>query len=66
MAPDDRKTKCTTRLGALDVPRSSVHKAEEFVGFRLDFMSQEYTSNVPDGRNAPLLAARELNIDQSH
>ena len=34
MAPDDRKIKCTTRLGALDVPRSSAHKAEEFAGFR--------------------------------
>ena len=33
MAPDDRKIKCTTRLGALDVPRSSAHKAKEFVGF---------------------------------
>ena len=34
MAPNDRKIKCTTRLGALDVPRSSAHKAEEFAGFR--------------------------------
>ena len=34
MAPDDRKIKCTTRLGALDVPRGSAHKAEEFSGFR--------------------------------
>ena len=25
--------KCTTRLGALDLPRSSAHKAKEFVGF---------------------------------
>ena len=33
MAPDDRKVKCRTRLGALDVPRSSAHKAEEFAGF---------------------------------
>ena len=37
MAPDDRKIKCTTRLGALDVPRSSAHKAKEFVGFRTLF-----------------------------
>ena len=37
MAPDDRKVKCTTRLDALDVPRSSAHKAEEFVGFRTLF-----------------------------
>ena len=37
IAPDDRKIKCTTRLGALDVPRSSAHKAEEFVGFRTLF-----------------------------
>ena len=34
MAPDDRKIKCKTRWGALDVPRSSAHKAEEFAGFR--------------------------------
>ena len=37
MAPDDRKVKCTTRLDALDVPRSSAHKAKEFVGFRTLF-----------------------------
>ena len=37
MAPDDRKVKCTTRLGALDVPRNSAHKPEEFVGFRTLF-----------------------------
>ena len=37
MAPDDRKVKCTTRLDALDVPRSSAHKAREFVGFRTLF-----------------------------
>ena len=37
MAPDDRKIKCTTRLGALDVPRSLAHKAKEFVGFRTLF-----------------------------
>ena len=37
MAPDDRKIKCTTRLGALNVPRSSAHKAKEFVGFRTLF-----------------------------
>ena len=33
MAPEDRKIKCTTRLGALEVPRGSAHKAKEFVGF---------------------------------
>ena len=33
MAPYDRKIKCRTRLGALDVPRSSAHKAEKFAGF---------------------------------
>ena len=32
-APDDRKVKCTTRLGTLDIPRDSAHKPEEFVGF---------------------------------
>ena len=37
MAPDDRKIKCTTRLGALDVPRILAHKAKEFVGFRTLF-----------------------------
>ena len=37
MAPDDRKVKCTTRLDALDVPRSSAYKAKEFVGFRTLF-----------------------------
>ena len=37
MALDDRKVKCTTRLDALDVPRSSAHKAKEFVGFRTLF-----------------------------
>ena len=26
----------------------------------LDFMSLDYTSNVPDGMNAPLLAAGEI------
>ena len=36
----DRKIKCTTRLGALDVPRSSAHKAEEFVGFQSLFTVQ--------------------------
>ena len=37
MAPDDRMVQCTTRLGALDVPRNSAHKPEEFVGFRTLF-----------------------------
>ena len=37
MAPDDRKVECTTRLGALDVPRNSAHKPKEFVGFRTLF-----------------------------
>ena len=37
MAPDDRKIKCMTCLGALDVPRSSAHKAKEFAGFRTLF-----------------------------
>ena len=37
MAPDDRKVQCRTRLGDLDVPRRSVHKPEEFVGFRTLF-----------------------------
>jgi hypothetical protein len=33
MAPDDRKIQYETRLDALDAPRSSAHKAEEFIGF---------------------------------
>lgn len=37
MAKDDRKIKCMTCLGALDVPRGSAHKAKEFVGFRTLF-----------------------------
>ena len=37
IAPDDRKVKCKKRLDALDVPRSTVHKAKEFVGFRTLF-----------------------------
>ena len=35
--PDDRKVECTTRLGALDVPRNSAHNPKEFVGFRTLF-----------------------------
>ena len=35
--PPPSKVKCTTRLDALDVPRSSAHKAKEFVGFRTLF-----------------------------
>ena len=30
VAPDDRKIEWATRLGALDVPRRSAHKAKEF------------------------------------
>lgn len=37
VAPDDRKTECATRLGALDVTRSSAHKTNEFVSFRTLF-----------------------------
>ena len=37
MALDDRKIECMTRLGALDVPRSLVHKAKEFAGFHTVF-----------------------------
>ena len=37
VAPDDRKTECATRLGALDVTRSSAHKAKEFVSFHTLF-----------------------------
>ena len=37
MAPDDRKMEYMTRLGALDVSRSFVHKAKEFAGFHTVF-----------------------------
>ena len=47
MAPDDRKIKCTTRLGALNVPRSSAHKAKEFVGFRTLFSHLFVNLDVP-------------------
>ena len=33
MVLDNRKIKCATHLGALDAPRSSMHKAEKIVGF---------------------------------
>ena len=37
MALDYRKVECMTRLGALDVPRNSAHKAKEFAGFHTLF-----------------------------
>lgn len=37
LAPDNRKIHCATRLGALDAPKNSAHKAEEFDGFRAVF-----------------------------
>ena len=49
MATGDRKIKCTTRLGALDVPRSSAHKAEEFVGFRTLFSHFFCSSSLRPG-----------------
>lgn len=33
VALDDRKIVCATRLGPLDIPRSSAHKAKDFVNF---------------------------------
>ena len=43
---DNRKIQCATRLGVLDVPGSSAHKAEEFVSFRTLFSHLFVRGNV--------------------
>ena len=55
MAPNDRKIKCMTRLGALDVPRSSAHKAKEFAGFR----TPRSTNNISSCLKCESAAIRE-------
>ena len=42
-----RNITCTTRLGAMDVLRSSAHKAKEFVGFRTLFSHLFVNLDVP-------------------